>query len=992
MSNYPGMSLGSEIRESISLDEDDMSDVEDEVFIRDGKNGYKFAEDIGVKRPLMAPRRKLTKPDFKTRLKNRPPCRKMCKPFCFVIGTLLAIIGLITLIVVIVSMFPLPIDKIKDWIVTKAQKNVTMKMLPCSDLKVTDVWAVTLPKLTSDSSIRTLDVNGDGVEDLIFGFGTGDNSVLHHEVFCPMFLGIASPCGGGVIALDGKNGSTLWRNHLPHAIFTLFCSADVNGDGIFDCLATGKGGIFITINSRDGTTIWVFQNKDEDVNLIMDIYAANFIPDQDSDKVMDILASHTMQKDRQRTGQLLVISGKTGNEIQRMSTPYNAETYSVPQLLPKPDDYYVLFGTGSPSSPGNLSVISLKSFMSGNASFVTIYEDKFKGILSPSVMYDINGDGQLDVISAMFNSTVIAFDGNSFKQIWSFTVNNSETLSVPTPGFFNDDNVVDFLIKYQTGPEFPVYYYSQVYILDGKTGKVIYDRAIVDSVGSQMGGLTMGMEGPGNDFFLYWLADCDKYEGKQDIYEFLPGSTLKEQSNSDICKLRFNSTKVTKLYALNQYDQPPGIEIYNSGNRTSLEYNNTKSAMEEATEYLKKHPEVQTGEVEETFKQAPEPPKQIVYKDNSPFRHKDNNLGLIKDYNKPEHPKLSANPPEQKFEPDYDQQPEMWQPKVAYPQNYQPDEIDYTSYLDDAEPMNAYGKQYMEDNAAKGNRDTRGDEDTTRTTKKLADKRYGVYDYRNIEQSKNRLLHNLNELPTDILKDTYLKNMEQQLRKSRFEQRDLQSHIDKMKENAEVKRVLDEEKEKMLNVSENLWTLESEKEAEDRKNGLWRVKREASSVIKGIPRITSVGSQVKPLVPNTNAIDLVFLTYWTPPKDGPQLLVQKDYECITEKIKKALNSKEEILNYEKAALEELFKKECLTDRGVPLNVHPISPKPYTRPKFPYANEIAQLNLGQMTVYRIRVECVCEVRRGNERCAKFINPEEGHGWASYMGKTGSGIFQ
>lgn len=41
MSTYPGMTLKGEVRESVSLDEDDLSDVEDEVFIRDGKRGYK---------------------------------------------------------------------------------------------------------------------------------------------------------------------------------------------------------------------------------------------------------------------------------------------------------------------------------------------------------------------------------------------------------------------------------------------------------------------------------------------------------------------------------------------------------------------------------------------------------------------------------------------------------------------------------------------------------------------------------------------------------------------------------------------------------------------------------------------------------------------------------------------------------------------------------------------------------------------------------------
>lgn len=34
--------------------------------------------------------------------------------------------------------------------------------------------------------------------------------------------------------------------------------------------------------------------------------------------------------------------------------------------------------------------------------------------------------------------------------------------STLTPGYFNDDTVLDFLVKYQFGPGFPVYYYAKV--------------------------------------------------------------------------------------------------------------------------------------------------------------------------------------------------------------------------------------------------------------------------------------------------------------------------------------------------------------------------------------------------------------------------------------------------------------------------------------------------------------------------------------------------
>ena len=34
--------------------------------------------------------------------------------------------------------------------------------------------------------------------------------------------------------------------------------------------------------------------------------------------------------------------------------------------------------------------------------------------------------------------------------------------STPSPGFYNDDDIPDFLVKYAYGPGFPVYYHSEV--------------------------------------------------------------------------------------------------------------------------------------------------------------------------------------------------------------------------------------------------------------------------------------------------------------------------------------------------------------------------------------------------------------------------------------------------------------------------------------------------------------------------------------------------
>lgn len=83
--------------------------------------------------------------------------------------------GLITLVVVIVSLYPLPLEKLKEWPWKRSPKDLRLNLLPCNNLRITDVWTMNFPKLTSDSSVRTLDVNNDGVEDILFGFGTGNS-------------------------------------------------------------------------------------------------------------------------------------------------------------------------------------------------------------------------------------------------------------------------------------------------------------------------------------------------------------------------------------------------------------------------------------------------------------------------------------------------------------------------------------------------------------------------------------------------------------------------------------------------------------------------------------------------------------------------------------------------------------------------------------------------------------------------------------------------
>lgn len=51
----------------------------------------------------------------------------------------------------------------------------------------------------------------------------------------------------------------------------------------------------------------------------------------------------------------------------------------------------------------------------------------FSGVMVPPVLADINKDGTVDIIMAMFNTSVIAFDGETYERMWTYSFPGSES-------------------------------------------------------------------------------------------------------------------------------------------------------------------------------------------------------------------------------------------------------------------------------------------------------------------------------------------------------------------------------------------------------------------------------------------------------------------------------------------------------------------------------------------------------------------------------------
>lgn len=98
---------------------------------------------------------------------------------------------------------------------------------------------------------------------------------------------------------------------------------------------------------------------------------------------------------------------------------------------------------------------------------------------------------------------------------------------------------------------------SQTCILNGKTGKPIYENPFPGVLKDQAGSLSLRMSGYGNDMFSFWSNEAVCYFPNND------SNTTNYVFRT--CSKTVNVTVVIKLNVMNQYDQPPGFEIYNSG-------------------------------------------------------------------------------------------------------------------------------------------------------------------------------------------------------------------------------------------------------------------------------------------------------------------------------------------------------------------------------------------------------------------------------------------
>ncbi|XP_063400956.1 protein FAM234B-like [Mytilus trossulus] len=393
------------------------------------------------------------------------------------------------------------------------QKYTPKQLLPKrpSVVRESRPWHLKLSDWGSESSIRLVDVDGDGILDVLTGLAVGKDiteMVMESTMdkFCAKH-GMETPCGGAVIALRGYDGKLLWQTKTYSEIFAMNChGVDVNQDGLDDCIVSGRLKDLRAIDPKTGKTLWV--SNPDNLRLGWNIYTTTPIPDMNNDGINEIVISHggdpiiAADNHKRHSGRLIMINGATGQIMGRyLDMPEDKEMYISPVVHQRRDgSMYILYGSGGETVGGLFLAISVPDFYryvnnldhSHKAPIVggqykqwgyrkpnfkgeiELYRSETNGVMVPPVLVDINKDGVKDILMSAFDGNMILFDGETLDVLWKINFGDKESYSSPAPGYFNDDDTLDFMFHW-SGGAWPYYNSTDVIVVDGKDGVVLWN-------------------------------------------------------------------------------------------------------------------------------------------------------------------------------------------------------------------------------------------------------------------------------------------------------------------------------------------------------------------------------------------------------------------------------------------------------------------------------------------------------------------------------------
>ncbi|XP_052031092.1 protein FAM234B isoform X2 [Apodemus sylvaticus] len=326
------------------------------------------------------------------------------------------------------------------------------------------------------SPLELADVNRDGLRDVLLTFVTTRNGTEG---------GGGSQPTADLVCLSGMNGSTLWSCPLPEEAQDVTCLDLIPGSvAKTTCLVTGTRRMLTAFNATSGKALWTLNpNYLSNGTLAAPVVV---LPDLDEDGVRDlvVLAIGELQPDLC----FLLVSGRTGSPMGR---PVKYNIVGVGNLI-GPQVYitasgavYILFGFGNIQAVALRDIFVQAQNRDSSPPSLQIEEPEWERHRSVNLseLIDVYSDGVelLQLVKAPDSNSssllittrqgLVLLRGQDLTPHWKLNLQGLR--SQPTPGYFTDDQTLDFLLQTQDGLGM-----IKMMVVDGGSGSIVWSHSI----------------------------------------------------------------------------------------------------------------------------------------------------------------------------------------------------------------------------------------------------------------------------------------------------------------------------------------------------------------------------------------------------------------------------------------------------------------------------------------------------------------------------------
>ncbi|NCU77705.1 MAG: hypothetical protein EBV59_12460, partial [Synechococcaceae bacterium WB7_1C_051] len=304
-------------------------------------------------------------------------------------------------------------------------------------------WLSFVDSIPTLSSPRACDLNNDGVKDIVFGGGTD---------------GVYS--NNGIMAINGSNGSLLWKRPARNEVFGSALFLDITNDGIKDVFMVGRQAQLLAIDGQNGNLLWDYfpYNVNPGDSGLYNFYNPQFIDDVSGDGIMDLLVANggnhaaPVWDTNRPPGHLMIVNSVTGGLIAKAVVPDSAETYCSPLVVDLNNGTkYVLYGTGGETLGGSFWICPLFSLLNNTLSpSIPLVTDPNFGFIAPASVYQ-DALGETYIYIQSYSGALHKVKGGNLSVLWTYDLPNTESSAQPVIGNFTGDLSPDVFLSLAKG-------------------------------------------------------------------------------------------------------------------------------------------------------------------------------------------------------------------------------------------------------------------------------------------------------------------------------------------------------------------------------------------------------------------------------------------------------------------------------------------------------------------------------------------------------------